>query len=179
MLLSKIPVLDKGYVALIDSSNTTQRLRDLGQEFFGGDYSFSLLEDIGTLTLAVKCPLFVQLNMSKFNLKIINTSSSSDLEAYIPNATEILASDRQTCESIADDISRTTEALMINPKAYQADGADRFLSQIITPINIYTTIIVHGSYKDWCSFAYEQNSVPKPIKAYHAAIRQVIDAEWK
>lgn len=179
MLLSKIPVLDKGYVALVDSCNTTQKMRDLGQEYFGGEHSFSLLEEIGTLTLVIKCPLFVQLNISKFNLKVINTVSYSDLEAYIPNATEILASDRQTCEAIADDLSRTTEALMINPKAYQADGADRFLSQIITPINVYTTIIVHGSYKDWCSFAYEQQFVPKPIKAYHAAIRQIIDAEWK
>lgn len=176
MLINKLPVLDKGYVGLIDSSNTTKKLRDIGAEFFGGEYPTSL-EDMGTLTLVLKCPIFIQLSLSKYKLDIISTKSPGDIEAYIPQPHELGCSDRQVAIAIADDIERTTAALTINPKAYQADGADKFISQIITPINIYTTIIVHGSYNEWCKFAYAKTS--NLIEAYSKAVQHIIEAEWK
>ena len=177
MLLSKIPVLDKGYVALIDSCNTTAKLREMGQEFFGGEYPTSL-EELGSMTVVMKCPLFVQLALTKYNLKVVNVNNTGTLEAYIPNAGEIRARERLDAEAIADDISRTTDALLINPKAYQADGCDRFISQLTTPINTYTKIIVSGSYSEWCKLAYE-SKLPGPIKAFSNAIAQIIEAEWK
>jgi len=178
MLLNKIPVLDKGFVALIDSSNTTTKLREMGKEFFGGEYPTSL-EELGNMTVVMKCPLFVQLNLSKFNFKVINAIAISNPEAYVPNPTEIGSKSLSTNEDIANNISRTTDALLINPKAMQADGADRFLSQILTPVSVYTTVIVQGSYKEWCEFAYNQTFVPTPIKAYTHAVQQIIEAEWK
>jgi hypothetical protein len=177
MLLSKIPVLDKGFVALIDSCNTTAKLREMGQEFFGGEYPTSL-EELGSMTVAMKCPLFVQLSLSKFNLRVINANNSEYIDSYVPDPTEIKANDRLTSEAISDDILRTTDALLINPKAYQADGCDRYISQIVTPINVYTTLIVHGSYSEWCKYAYQER-FPGPIKAYTIALQQIIDAEWK
>jgi len=181
VLLNKIPVLDKGYVALIDSCNTTQKLRDIGEEFFGGTYPTSL-EELGSLTVVIKCPLFVQLNMSKYNFKVINTIlfEGATIEAFCPNPGEIGARERSTCEDISTDIARTTDALLINHKAYVADGANNFISQILTPINIYTTLIVQGSYTEWCKFAYQRPSpFPKPIEAYTIALQQIITAEWK
>lgn len=176
MLLNKIPVLDKGFVALIDSCNTTSKLRDVGTEFFGGEYPIAL-EDLGSMTVAIKCPLFFQLFLSKFNLKVINAKDSV-LDAYIPNAGEVGASTVTDSEVIVDDLTRTTDALLINPKAYQADGCDRFISQIITPLNIYTTLIVQGTYKEWCSIAFTEKA-PAPIKAYMVAIQQILECEWK
>ena len=180
MLLNRIPVLDKGYVALIDSCNTTQKLRDMGEEFFGGTYPTSL-EELGFMTVVIKCPLFIQLNLSKCNLKVINVENSSrDIEAYKPNPGEIGAPERSTTESISDDISRTTDALLINPQAYTADGCERFVSQILTPINVYTTLIVSGSYNEWCKFIYQGKPYPpKPIEAYTMALQQIITTEWK
>jgi hypothetical protein len=178
MLLNKIPVLDKGFVALIDSCNTTQKLRDIDQEFFFGKYP-TVLEDLGSLTVVMKCPLFVQLDLSKFAFKIINTENADvESEAYIPSAAQLGGSDVVTAQPISNDISRTTAALLINPRAYQADGADAFVSQVLTPINIYTTLIIQGSYKEWCSYAYTRK-VPGPIKAYTMALQQIIDTEWK
>ena len=177
MLLNKIPVLDKGYVALIDSSVTTQKMRDIGAEFFGGEYPTSL-EDLGTMVIAIKCPLFMQLYLSRFNLKVIDANTPGKLDAYLPNPGEVGAPERLDNEAIADDISRTTDALLINPRSYQADGADRFVSQLTTPINVYTTLIVAGSYSEWCKLAF-QEKLPGPIKAYSTAIEQVITAEWK
>mgnify|MGYP001222895835 CR=1 FL=1 len=176
MLLSKIPVLDKGFVALIDSCNTTAKLREMGQEFFGGEYPTSL-EELGSMTVVMKCPLFVQLALSKFNLKVIN-ADSGPIEAYLPNAGDISAPSVADGQAIADDISRTTDALIINPKAYQADGCDRFVSQVLSPISIYTTIIVSGSYSEWCKFAYDER-YPRQIKAYSNGIGQILEAEWK
>jgi len=177
MLLNKIPVLDKGFIALIDSSVTTQKMRDIGTEFFGGEYPTSL-EDLGTMVVAIKCPLFFQIYLSKFNLKVIDANTPGKLDAYIPNAGEVGAPERLDNEAIADDIARTTDALLINPKSYQADGADRFVSQLTTPINVYTTLIVSGSYSEWCKLAF-QEKLPGPIKAYTSALEQVITAEWK
>jgi hypothetical protein len=178
MLLAKIPVLDKGFVALISSCNTTQVLREIDQEFFFGKYP-TVLEELGSMTVVMKCPLFVQLDLSKFNFKIINAESAEvQPDAYIPNASQIGGSDIGTNQTISDDISRTTAALLINPIAYAADGSDHFISQVMTPINVYTTIIVQGSYKEWCAYAYIRK-VPGPIKAYTMALQQIIDCEWK
>jgi hypothetical protein len=178
MLLSKIPVLDKGFVALIDSCNTTSKLREIGQEFYGGEYPTSL-EELGSMTIVMKCPLFVQLALSKFNLKVIDANQSTEVpDAYIPDATSIRGTDVVTSQAISDDILRTTDALLINPKAYQADGCDKFISQVITPVNVYTTLIVSGNYSEWCKFAYQER-FPGPIKRYAEAIRQVIEVEWE
>lgn len=176
MLLSKIPVLDKGYIALIDSCNTTSKLRDMGTEFFGGEYPISL-EELGSMTVAIKCPLFFQIYLSKFNLKVIDANFGK-VEAYLPNAGEIGTPERLDAEAIADDISRTTDALLINPKSYQADGADRFVSQLTTPINVYTTLIVSGSYSEWCKLAYAEK-LPRPIEAFSIILQQIITSEWK
>lgn len=181
MLLNKIPVLDKGYVALISSCNTTQTLRDIGAEFYGGEYPVEL-ESIGYMTLAIRCPLFFQIYLSRFELSIIdanNHKATRTHEAYLPNSGEVGAPDRQDSEAIADDISRTTHALLINPLAYQADGADRFISQVITPINVYTTLIVSGTYDKWTKLLSRNKNIPNPILEYINAIEQVITAEWK
>lgn len=178
MLLNKIPVLDSGYVALIESHLTTSKLRQIGEEFYGGEYPTSL-EELGTMTVVMKCPLFVQLYLSKFNLKVIDANAlARSTEAYRPNAGEIGAKERLDSEAIADDISRTTDALLINPKSYQADGCDRFLSQVTTPINVYTSIIVQGSYGEWTRLAY-QSKLPGPVEAFCIAIQQIITVEWK
>lgn len=175
MLLNKIPVLDKGYVALIDTCNNSEKLRALNQEFFGGKAS---LEELGSMTIAMKCPLFVQLTLSKFNFKVINATINSEPESYIPNAGEIGSSDRSTNEIVSDDIARTTAALLINPKSYQADGCDRFISQVITPINIYTTLIIYGTYSEWSRYVSQKNT-PGPIRSYVEAVQQIKDVEWK
>lgn len=177
MLLNKISVLDKGYVALIDSCNTTAKLREMGQEFFGGEYPIAL-EEFGSMTVAIKCPLFFQLYLSKFDLRIINAENNPSVEAYLPNPGEIGARERVDCEAISDDILRTTDALLINPKAYQADGCDRFISQLITPVNVYTSIIAKGSYSEWCKIAY-QEKLPGPISQYTLVLQQIIECEWK
>lgn len=176
MLLNKIPCLDKGFVAFVSSSNNSDMLKSLALEFFQTTDSANI-SHIANLTLVMKCPLFVQLNLSKFNLNIIS-ANTKEVEAYYPNVGEIGGNDRETNKLIADDIERTAEALLINPKAYQADGCDRFVSQVLTPVNTYTTLIVHGTYNEWRKFCI-QNGPPAPLVSYTSAVKQILDMEWK
>ena len=176
MLLNKLCCLDKGWVAHISSSCTSEKLNDVAMEFFKKDDS-KFLRDISTLTLAMKCPLFIQLNLSTHGFKIVSVPVV-DVEAYSPNVGEIGAADLSTSKGIVDNIKQTTDALLINPKAFQEDGCDRFISQVLTPISTYTTLIVHGSYNDWNRFCNQQK-VPAPTKSYIKAITQIMNMEWR
>ena len=176
MLVNKIPCLDKGYVAYLDSSGNSSKLKNIALEFFKKTDS-KFLYDLSSLTVVIKCPLFVQLNLSQFGLKIINTPQSQ-LEAYCPSVGEIGSPDHATNKHIQDDILKTTEALHINPKAYQADGCDHFVAQVLTPISTYTTLIVHGSYNEWRRFVVQVNA-PVSLTAYINAIEQIMNMEWK
>jgi hypothetical protein len=176
MLLNRLPVLDKGYVAYVDSSCAFDKLKDLALEFFKRpDGKF--LSHLSTLTLVIKCPLFVQLNLSTHDLTIVPVPPDT-VEAYCPSVGEIGSKTHDTNKDIAHNIETTTEALLINPKAYQQDGCNRFMSQILTPINTYTTIIVHGSYNEWRKFC-GQNHLPDPIKGYVDAVQQIITMQWR
>ena len=176
MLLAKIPCLDKGWVAQISNSCNSEKLNDVAMEFFKRDNSH-FLRDISTLTLAIKCPLFVQLNLSTHEFKIVS-ASVGEVETYNPNVGEIGAPDLETSRNISANIKATSDALSINPKAYQEDGCDRFISQVATPINTYTTLIVHGEYNEWKRFC-EQPRVPAPMKSYVKAITQIMNMEWR
>lgn len=176
MLLNKIPCLDKGYVALISCSNNFDKLNEVSLEFFKRSDS-AFLRDMSTLTLVVRCPLFVQLNLSTHQFKIYS-APVTEVEAYCPNVGEIGAPDLETCRNISANIKMTSDALLINPKAYQEDGCERFMSQIATPINTYTTLIVHGSYNEWKKFC-NQPKIPSPTKSYVKAITQIMNAEWR
>lgn len=177
LLLNQIPVLDKGFVAKYDTSCDGSKLNELAVEFFKRlDGKF--LADIASLTVIIKCPLFVQLNLSTFGLRITNLPTSEALEVYLPNVGEIGAPELSVNQDIADDMTRTSAALLMNHKTYQTDGCNRFMSQILTPINTYTTIIVHGMYNDWCKYI-AQNNAPASIAAYINAINQVLRAEWQ
>jgi hypothetical protein len=177
ILLNKIPVLDKGFVAKFDSSCDGAKLNELAVEYFKRpDGRF--LTEMSSLTLLIKCPLFVQLNFSTFGLRVTNLPSSEELEAYLPNVGEIGSPSLEAARDISEDIARTTAALLMNPKAYQADGCDRFISQTLTPVSAYTTILVYGMYNDWCRFV-AQNNAPQCLSAYTDAINQIMRAEWR
>lgn len=180
MIFNKIPCLDNGYVALLYSSNTSPQIRELKEQFKLSISADAQLLSISTMSLIMKCPLFVRMYLSQFGLTSLplnEKDSPQELEAYIPNVGEILSGDTETDRLISADINTTTKALLINPLAYQADGCDKFTSQVITPINTYNTIIVHGTYLQWVR-VLDQEGLPNSIKAYYLAIKQILEAEW-
>jgi hypothetical protein len=178
MLLNKIPCLDKGFVARLDSSGSSEKLNEVAEAYFKRLDGKFLAGDLASLTLLIKCPLFVQLNFSTFGLKVVNLPTTEPLEAFLPNVGEIGAKSLKVSQGVSENIAQTTAALLMNPRAYQADGCDRFISQILTPISAYTTILVHGMYNDWCKFV-SQGNAPACISSYIAAVNQIMKAEWR
>lgn len=178
MLLNEFKVLDKGSVALLSSSNGGVRLKELSDTLFGA-LPHDGFGDIATATLIVKCPLFLQLKLSQYGFKIIQAPQKGHVEAFIPDISNVAAPDPQDGSAIADDLKRTTEALLINPKAYQQDGCDEFVSQSITPVSVYTTLVVHGSLNQWIHYLASDKKAPDVVKQYNAAILDILTAEWK
>lgn len=179
MLLNKIPCLDKGYVALIESSGDSTTLTSIRNEFFSGFDHPHLQKRLSRMTLVIKCPLFLMANLAQWRLDIVQARASEPVEAYIPNPGEISSPDHATNKIIADDLSRTTDALLINPRAYQTDGCDRFISSIIMPVSTYTTLLVNGSYNTWQEWCQHNRNAAGPIKSYMLAVEQIMQAEWK
>lgn len=178
LLLNRLPVLDKGFVARIDSSGDITKLNEIAVEYFKKLDGKFLAQDLSSLTLLIKCPLFVQLNLSLFSLNIVSLPSTGELEAYIPNVGELACSTLALSNNIQKDITNTTAALLLNSKAYKADGCERFLSQILTPISTYTTLLVNGVYNDWCRFT-QQKGAPTCIASYMDAVGQLLRTEWR
>lgn len=177
MLLNKIPVLDNGYVALISSTLSGQLYQETVDEFMGARDN-KRLNKVCYAVLAFKAPIFVQLYLAQHGLTLVSALENSEITAYKPNPGEIGCTDHADNKNIADDISRTTDTLLLNPKAYQADGADSFMSQLIMPISTYATFLVSGSLETWQSF-YQRKTVPNAIKSYVNAVEHIIRAEWK
>jgi hypothetical protein len=145
MLLNKINVLDKGFVALIDSSGNSKLLQDLQDTYFKTKINTKLLE-LCSATLIIKCPLFAQLNISQFGFDIVFTPSD-EVEAYLPDISSVSADTLEDRQRICNYISATTEALLLNHKGLSMDGADSLTAQILTPISVYNEIIISGNIK--------------------------------
>lgn len=172
--MNKIPVLDKGYVALYSCSIDREQLLEIKKRFFKGKMCQNFL-NTPRIHMEIKCPLFVQLSMSQ--QLSCTPLSKGKLEAYIPSVNDIAAKDLETSEQISLDIARTTEALLINPSAYRMDGCDNFISQIISPISVYNTLLVSGSLNKWVNFISDDSS-PLTIQQFKIAIKNALLSEY-
>lgn len=174
-LLNKTPVLDKGWVALY-SSMSGDDFNYILKTHFRGTID-NRITDMTHVMLSIRCPLFVQLTFSEQGLLCSAEKILGKPEAYIPDVTAVNAQDLETSQMIQQDIEQTTEALLLNPQAYQHDNCDLFVSQVISPISIYNTLIVYGSLTSWMRYI-EQRSLPRPIEAYRKAIEDCLHGEW-
>lgn len=175
MNLNKIPVLDNGYVALFSTSMDERQLRSLKATLYRNRGSQSF-EDQIQVHLLIKSPVFVQLSLGSSSIGWLN-SFDSTTEAYQPSVNEIRARDLETAELIQQDIKQTTEALLLNPKSYQMDTCDEFISQVITPVSVYNTYLATANLSSWINYT-RRNDLPSPIEAYRKVIYDVLKAEW-
>jgi len=176
VLLNENRVLDKGFVAPLCFNGGGRLLQDLQDHFFKANTNMKLL-NISSATLVIKCPLFVQLNLSQYGFDII-TTPSDDVEAYTPDLSMVSGETVEDRERVVDYIKKTTEALVINKKGMEMDGIDKFTAQLLMPITVYNQIIVHGSLADWLVYL-NQNKLPKELEAYRCQIQEVLKIEWK
>jgi len=172
-----IPVLDKGHVALLGKTMDGLAVQSLIFNFNAGVFDSKFL-DIPVMALNVKCPLFVQLWLMENGIKVIpQRNSSAIVEAYIPSVPDLKIADLSVAEEVQQSIAHTTEALLLNPKGYQMDGCERFISQIISPISVYNTLVAYGSLNAWLEIT-ERKGLLGPIDEYRKAIKDVVHSEW-
>ena len=175
--MNEIPVLDKGYVGLYSCSPLGQGLDFLSQEFMRG-IKHKKFTDMTSVTLKIKCPLFVQLAFAEYGLTYISQRGAEDVEAFVPTVADIQAQTLEASEAIQADIEQTTNALLLNPKAYQYEQCDHFISQVISPISVYNVLVVTGSLTNWKHFI-SVNGFPAPVEAYRKAISEAVSAEYQ
>jgi hypothetical protein len=172
--MNKIPVLDKGYVALFSNSLSREQFLAIQAEYFRGLVHGRIL-NMPMIHMEIKCPLFVQLYLTE-NLNAIAKRSGTP-EAFIPAVNDVAAESLETSEVISKDIEQTTKALLLNPKSYQMDGCDIFISQVISPVSVYNTLMVSGTLDQWIS-AVKGKSLPAPIEQYRKTIEDILLAEY-
>jgi len=175
MLLNIEKVLDKGEVALISHSNDGKMLQDIQHTYFKTTFKKELI-DMASATMMVKCPVFIQLNLSKFNFKIMSIPSDN-IEVYIPNVSEINAKTLEDRRRIYKYFDQTSNALITNAKGMPMDGCDPFIAQTTMPIGVYNKLIVHGNLSTWVEFL-KQSKLPSPIESYRKKIRDILSAHW-
>lgn len=176
MLLNKISVLDKGFVGLLTSNVDGKQLQDIQDTYFKTKINMKLLS-LCSATMIVKCPLFVQLNLSQYGFDIVSTPSD-DVEAYIPDVAAVSGETTSDRQRMAQYIETTTDALLLNQSGMPMDGADDFTSQMLTPINTYNEIIVHGGLRQWVNFLNQKN-LPAPVESYRKSLLGILEVEWK
>lgn len=175
-MLNKLPALDKGYVALVDSSLTGKVLSALEQEHFDGKINRDLLS-CAHMTLQVRCPIFFQLFLQQFNVKVVNTIEKN-IECYTPDISEISTGDAAVDSDISKHMKATVDALCITSKAFQKDGLDKFMSHNLMPISVYNTVIITASLSEWMKMVTSKKKLPYPIEAYTDNIKDILEAEW-
>lgn len=175
MVLNKVKVLDKGFVAPLSSNITGKQLQQIQDEYFRTKVNMKLL-NLCSATIVIKCPLFVQLNLSQYGLNIVSTPSD-DVEAFIPDLTMIEGDSLEDRQHLHQYIKATTEALILNQKGMPMDGADELTAQMLTPINTYNEIIVHGGLREWINFL-NQKKLPDAIEKYRSTVFDILRADW-
>lgn len=173
--MNKKPCLNAGWIEVVSVQNDGKALQKLQNEHFNAQIVKDLYT-LGSMTVAIRCPLFVQLNLSKFGFKII-TSYEKTLEAYIPNETEIGAATLEDCQTAQGYIQATTEALLLNTQTLPMDGVDKFVAQVMTPVSTYTTLIVHGSLESWMNYI-NQRKLPSQLETYRSQIHEELKVHW-
>ena len=176
VMKNKIPILDKGYIAFIDSTLSGEVLTPLEIERYNGKINESLL-DIASLTIEIRCPVFIQLFLQSYQLRILTTNNTT-VEYYLPDVGDIGAPDLQVCTDVVAHIAQTIEALTLTAAGFKQDGVDNFISQLLTPISVYNTIIVSGSLNEWIKVAFTARRAPHMIAAYIDVIQSILRAEW-
>lgn len=176
MLLNKLNVGDKGFVAILDSQGKGKVLQELQDHYFSSKINSKLL-DISSATLIIKCPIFVQLNLYQCGFNIINTPIQ-EVEAYVPDISEIKANDLEDRKEIHNYIKITTEALLLNQKGLAMDGADLITSQLLTPISTYNELIVTGTLRQWIDYL-NQKDLPLLMNSFQKQVKNALETEWR
>ena len=179
MKLNSFPVLDKGSVTYVDVSLPAKKMNKVSHDFFRAKLDRKLIS-FSSATMIVKAPVFVILHLiNEYDLSVLNVipDANHQIECYIPNESEISASDVNTSKDIKDHMKQTSESLVLTQEGYKKDGCDHFVAQVNMPLSVYNEVVISGSLDKWLRFL-KAKQLPKPLESYRETIYDVLKADF-
>jgi hypothetical protein len=174
--MSKIPVLDGGYVRLISCSPPFEEYRKILASHFRNNLTWSIL-DISSITLEIKCPYFILIPLVSSGMKAVAYPRQPD-EAFTPSIDYIKSGSLENDKDISESMKMTIDSLMLNKRAYMHDGCDPFISSITTPVSCFWEGIIYAKTVDWVRFISSKN-LHTVVNLYQKSIENAISTEYK
>jgi len=174
--LGSTPVLDKGYVKLLSASPSGQQISIIRNQVFRGLVKESLT-DLPRVVLKIRCPYVVLHHLQSTKIRIINDLSVNKEFVYEPQITDIRSGKHETDVELAEYMSSTLNALVVNQVTLKQDGCNAFIAQLTTPIAAYWEGIAYGDLSDWIRIIVAPHTPPM-VKAYQDAFKLTISTEF-
>lgn len=174
--LNKLPVLDKGYVAMMSCSPSYQEHVRMMSSFFRNRLTQNLI-DVTYVHLEVKCPYFILIPMISSNIKVISSVNQAT-DAFVPTVEHISSGSLDNDRDISESMSITIDSLMLNQKAYVHDGCNALVASLTTPVAAYWDGVMYASMSEWARFMFAKGLHPI-VKQYQTAIYNAISTEYK
>jgi len=173
--IGKIPTLDKGFVQLRCCAPNARDLDIMKSELYRGTLSPQLLEIVNVF-LNIKCPYFLLIPLVSSGIRAISRPGHTS-DAYVPQVDVIKSGNNALDLEIADSMSATIEALMLNQMSYTKDGCNSFVATITTPVAAYWEGMMFGLLKDWIRFANAPGLHPL-VKEYQKSVISALSVEY-
>ncbi len=176
-MIYEIPVLDKGFVRLLESRFSFKHIQELKEKHgvFFNQISLNL-SGAGGMTLAIKAPIFILSTLAKFGLVNVGSIVEPKLEFMKIQFDDLVDTPLVSRQMIIDEMSANSLSSIKTPEKFQSSGCDSLTSQIGLPISTYATIVITGSFRQWIGFVeYDSESVFS--KKYQSAVKDILRAE--
>lgn len=176
-MLYEVPVLDDGFVRLVYSYLNKQQLQDL--EATGARFNIAGLDLAGArgMTLAIRAPAFIFLQLARFNLVNVGSLADSKLNYMKIQLEDLQDVPLEIRYSIIEETSDISNTLMKAPHKLITRGCDNLIAQTVLPVSTYSTSIFHGTVSHWKGFVEYQTSAIY-TKKYQSAVKEILRSEF-
>ena len=175
--LNRIPVLDHGYVRLVSASPTEKVLDTIKRRAYRGATTPAMIA-MPSVTLEIRLPYAVLISLTS---QAIRFTPYLDMDVNLvlePNEADIGSPSLEVSREIAASMKSTVNALVTNQHSYVADGCDRSIATITTPIAAYWEGVATAQLDTWIQVINTKGS-PRLVQAYQIAIANAISTEFK
>jgi hypothetical protein len=165
----RVDVYD-GYMQMIGCNHDADMLKTISDEI---GYSNALKLTI--VSLKLRAPLFVRIGVSNYTLDTSDVPKSTG-KTFVPDVSMISSGNNVLDREIAEHIRHMSETATINVRDFQRDGCDRFVAQLVTPINTYVDFYATMTLDRLIKFS--KLKLPVPMQRYVEAAADIVCVTW-
>ena len=146
--INAISLYDHGFISVLYSSFSAKKAEELELFYLPKINHGRLSSEFSRISFLMRVPMFILTQMVNYDIKIMYAKSDEE-QYFLPTEADIVGCDLETALQMKAVIEETTAALQINPSALVADGCNPEVSQILTPVSRYVTIITEAKKSEW------------------------------